>query len=323
MAVYTHIDETELRALLADFDLGALLTWTGIAEGVENTNYAVETEKGRYVLTLVEKRASASELPFHTGFMDHLRARGIPCAAVLAGRDGQKIFAFKGKPALLTEFLPGAWPREITVPQCRAVGGLTGQMHRAGRDFPMKRKNQLSLQAWRGLIHACGSRADEIERGLFAFLEVELNFLEAHWPKYLPRGAVHADLFPDNVFFDGEKVSGVIDFYFSCTEALAYDLMLTLNPWCFDWKGELDVEKSRALLEAYHRARPLTKNEIKSLPFFGRAAAMRIIATRLYDWLHPVEGAMVRAKDPLEHVKILRFHQRAASVADYGFEIRT
>jgi homoserine kinase type II len=319
MAVYTQISAADLEALQDRFDIGTLVSYTGIAEGVENTNYLLETTAGRFILTIIERRASEHELPFYTGFMDHLRAKGIPCPGVLPQKDGGKVFSLHGKPALLVEFLTGAWPKEIGVGHCQAAGQLLAAMHIAGRDFPARRKNALSLPAWNSLIHACADRADEVEPGLFAFLDAELQYLGRNWPKYLPRGTVHADLFPDNVFFQGDEVSGVIDFYFACTETLAYDLMLTLNPWCFDWKGELDAGKSRAFLENYSRARPLTKNELKSLPFFGRAAAMRIIATRLYDWLNPVEGALVRAKDPMEHVKILRFHQQASSPADYGF----
>jgi homoserine kinase type II len=319
MAVYTQITKEELKSVIARFDIGTLVSFKGIAEGVENTNYSVETTAGRYILTLVEKRASAEELPFYTGFMQHLRAKGIPCPAALRQVEGTEIFTMHGKPALLTEFLDGTWPREIQPQHCRVVGRLVAEMHRAGRDFPMKRKNTMSLPAWKSLIHACAGRADEVERGLFGFLDAELDYLEKNWPKYLPRGAVHADLFPDNVFFDRDEITGVIDFYFSCTDTLAYDLMLTVNPWCFDWKGDLDTDKSCELLETYHRTRPLTKNELKSLPFFGRAAALRIVATRLYDWLNPVEGALVRAKDPMEHVKILRFHQKVGSPAEYGF----
>ncbi|TAL34845.1 MAG: homoserine kinase [Alphaproteobacteria bacterium] len=319
MAVYTQIEEEEIKSVLSRFGIGTLISFNGITEGVENTNYSLETTTGRFILTIVEKRASAEELPFYTGFMGHLRAKGIPCPATLRQSGDGEIFMLRGKPALLTEFLEGAWPREITPQHCHAVGELLAAMHRAGRDFPVKRKNTMSLAAWQSLIHACAARADEVEKGLFGFLDAELDFLEKNWPKYLPRGAVHADLFPDNVFFKGDEISGVIDFYFSCTDTLAYDLMLTLNPWCFDWKGDLDAGKSRALLENYHRARPLTKNELKALPFFGRAAALRIVATRLYDWLNPVTGALVRAKDPMEHVKILRFHQKVQSLADYGF----
>lgn len=320
MAVYTHISADDVKAALAAYDIGQLQSFEGIAEGVENSNYLVQTTAGKYILTLVERRASPEELPFYTGFMNYLRDRGIPCPRVHRTADGREIFTLAGKPALVTEFLEGGWPRDIYAHHCQMVGEMLGPMHRLGRGFTMKRNNALSLSAWTGLIHACGDRANEVEPGLFDMLDAELEYLKKSWPKYLPKGAVHADLFPDNVFFKDEKISGVIDFYFACWDTLAYDLMLTFNPWCFDWKGDLDLGRAHAFLTAYHKARPLTRNEQKSLPFFGRAAAMRIIATRLYDWLNPVEGALVRAKDPLEHVRILRFHQNVTDLAQYGFD---
>ncbi len=319
MAVYTQITEDTLKTALAKFDLGALVAFEGIAEGVENTNYRLTTDKGSYVLTLIEKRADPEELPFYTGFMEHLRQRGIPTAAVLQDKEGRGIFTLNGKPALITKFLDGAWPREIYVHHCQQVGEMLAAMHKGGRDFNMKRRNTMAFPAWRSLIHACADRADELEPGLFQLLDAELDYLEKHWPKFLPKGAVHADLFPDNVFFEDEKISGVIDFYFACWDVMAYDLMLAFNPWCFDWKGDLDPARAKSFLESYNHARPLSKNELKALPLFGRAAAVRIIATRLYDWLNPVEGALVRAKDPLEHVKILRFHQKVVSLVDYNF----
>lgn len=319
MAVYTQISNEKIEALLPKLGIGELVTAEGITEGVENTNYLLKTSDGRYILTIIERRANPEELPFYIGYMEHLKRRGIPCPTVLRDTEGKNIFTLEGKPALVTEFLDGAWPREIQVYHCKAVGETLATMHRAGRDFQMKRKNSVALSAWQGLIQACADKADTVERGLYDFLTEELSYLQKNWPKYLPKGTVHADLFPDNVFFTKEKLTGVIDFYFSCTETLAYDLMLSVNPWCFDWKGDLDIAKSHAFLSSYHVARPLGKNELKALPFFGRAAAMRIIATRLYDWLHPVEGALVRAKDPMEHVKILRFHQKVRSLDDYGF----
>ena len=319
MAVYTQIQADDLKNLLAQFDIGELVSTEGIAEGVENSNYLLKTTAGKYILTLIEKRAQPDELPFYTGFMSYLRGHGIPCANVIADKSGRTIFTLANRPALITEFLEGAWPREIYAHHCQAVGEVLASMHRFGRTFPMRRTNTLALPAWAGLIHACADRADEVEKGLFGMLQGELDYLQKNWPKYLSKGAVHADLFPDNVFFIDERVSGVIDFYFSCWDTLAYDLMLAFNPWCFDWKGDLDLGRAHAFLSSYHKQRPLTKNELKSLPFFGRAAAVRIIATRLYDWLNPVEGALVRAKDPMEHVKILRFHQKVISLSDYGF----
>lgn len=319
MAVYTQITAEDLKSLLAKFDAGTLESFEGIAEGVENSNYLIKTSSGKYVLTLIEKRAQPDELPFYTGFMAHLTDKGIPAARVVPDKTGERIHSVSGRPALLSEFLEGAWPREVYVHHCQAIGELLARMHRAGKSFTMKRQNTMALPAWEGLIHACANRADEVEPGLFAMLDAELDYLKKNRPKLLPTGAVHADLFPDNVFFRDEKVSGVIDFYFSCWDTFAYDLMLTFNPWCFDWKGDLDMGRAHAFLSSYNHGRPLTKNELKSLPYFGRAAAVRIVATRLYDWLNPVEGALVRAKDPMEHVKILRFHQKVSSLSDYGF----
>ncbi|MDF3023528.1 MAG: thrB [Alphaproteobacteria bacterium] len=319
MAVYTQITAEDLKSLLAKFAVGELQSFEGIAEGVENSNYLITTTTGKYVLTLIEKRAQPDELPFYTGFMAHLSDKGIPAARVVPDKTGERIHTVSNRPALLTEFIEGTWPREIYAHHCQAIGELLARMHRAGKSFTLKRHNTMALPAWEGLIHACATRADEVEPGLFALLESELQYLKLNRPKLLPKGAIHADLFPDNVFFRDEKVSGVIDFYFSCWDTVAYDLMLTFNPWCFDWKGDLDTARAHAFLSSYNQGRPLTKNELKALPYFGRAAAVRIVATRLYDWLNPVEGALVRAKDPMEHVKILRFHQKVTSLADYGF----
>jgi homoserine kinase type II len=329
MAVYTKIDKDALKGALAQFDIGTLVSFAGIAEGVENTNYLVTTSLGKYILTLIEKRTRAEELPFYTRLMSHLRAAGIPCPDVMATRKGETVFSLSGKSALLTSFLEGAWPREILPAHCLDVGRTLAQMHLAGQKFAMKRKNGMGLPAWRSLLQACDDRADTLEPGLSHALRTELEYQQRNWPKYLPHGAVHADLFPDNVFFNdtgaGRHLSGVIDFYFACWDTLAYDLMLTFNPWCFDADGHLSTLRAKALLTGYQAVRPLSAAEKKALPFFGRAAALRIVATRLYDWLNPAAGdALVTPKDPLEHVRILRHHQKAAGDAvlagDYGME---
>jgi homoserine kinase type II len=199
------------------------------------------------------------------------------------------------------------------------MGETLARMHKAGQGFAMTRENSMNIAEWTRLIGASSAKADTVEPGLTALLRDELAALAAGMPRGLPRGAVHADVFPDNVFFKGDKLSGVIDFYFACTDTLAYDLMLTLNAWCFDKSGAPDRAKSAAMLDAYHRLRALDAEEIKSLPYFGRAAAVRIVATRLYDWLNPKKDALVTPKDPLEHVSILRFHRKAQGPADYGF----
>lgn len=317
MAVYTHIDKQSLDAFLSKFDTGACLSFHGIAEGVENSNYFFETARGKYILTIFEKRVNAEELPFYIGYMDHLRKNGIPCPAVVKDRAGKSSDVIAEKPAIITEFLKGAWPKETTAFHCHAMGSLLAHMHKAASGFSMKRHNSLALPAWRSLIHACRDQADELEKGLFECLDAELDYLEKNAPKNMPKGAVHADLFPDNVFFDGETLSGVIDFYFACTETFAYDLMLTLNAWCFDKKGLIDPQKSEKLLRAYAALRPLSPKETSSLSYYGRAAAMRIVATRLYDWFNPVNSALIRPKDPMEHVYILRHHQAVTSAEEY------
>jgi len=323
MAVYTHLTRETAGAFLSLFDIGALVALSGISDGVENSNYLMETTTGKYILTLVEKRTPPEALPFCIGFMAALNAAGIPCPAAVATQDGQLISRLQDRPAIITTFLQGGWLKETTPTHLAAVGTLLGKMHRTGIGFPQTRANPMGVQAWRDLIGLSLPRAGEVQQDLGAELDTALRKVISAWPSQLPVGAVHADLFPDNVFFSGdgaaEKLSGVIDFYFSCTEMLAYDLMLTLNAWCFDKSGHLDTAKSAALLRSYHRERALSDEEIAALPILGQGAALRIVATRLYDWLHPAAGAVVTPKNPLEHVHILRFHQNAACGADYGF----
>ena len=321
MAVYTSISKDALEDHLAAFDIGRLVSFEPVAEGVENSNYFIKTDRDKYVLTLFEKRVVPEELPFYLGFMEYVRSHGIPAPRVLAARQGGSVLSLKGKPSIITEFLKGNWPRRITPSHAAAVGEKLAQMHALGRKFPMKRANTMSYPAWKSLIHACRDGADRLESGLFAFLDAELEDIGKNWPKYLPRGAIHADLFPDNVFFDSDKIFGIIDFYFACSDTLAYDLMLTFNAWCFDKDSGLDQDRARVFLEAYQKTRPLTRGELKSLPFFGRASALRIVATRLYDLLNPVADAIVTPKDPMEYIRILRFHRQIRALADYGFRL--
>lgn len=313
MAVYTTLSTADIETHLAQYDLGRHLSHAGISEGVENTNYRIDTEQGAFILTLFEKRVDKQALPFYLAFMQALAKAGIPTAGVVLARDGQATKTLAGKTALITRFLPGAWPRHPTPAQTEQVGRTLAQMHLIGQQMKQTRANAMSLPAWISLIHACGPRADELQPGLFDFLDASLQSVADHTPHSLPQGVVHADLFPDNVFFDGDRLSGVIDFYFACRDTLTYDLMLTLNAWCFTPLGDVDPARARALIRGYLGERQLSAAEIAALPHFGQAAALRIVATRLYDFLHPAEGALVRAKDPLEHVRILRHHQAVAA----------
>lgn len=320
MAVYTQVSEDEVRAFLADYDIGGLRRLEGICEGVENSNYLLETDRGRFILTLYERRVAPADLPFFLGLMEHLAARGVPCPVPVRGRDGRSLRELAGRPAAIVTFLEGRSARRVEPPHCASLGAALARMHLAGRDFPLRRENALSVAHWRELYRACGGRADEVEPGLAAELEAELDSLERAWPRELPAGVIHADLFPDNVFFADHRVTGLIDFYFACNDLLAYDLAICLNAWCFERGGEFNITKARALFAGYRRERPLGPDEVRALPVLARGAAMRFLLTRLYDWLNRVEGALVKPKDPMEYVYRLRFHRGIAGPGAYGLD---
>jgi len=319
MAVYTEVDDEELIAFLATYELGELLSCKGIAEGVENSNFYLHASAGSFILTLYEKRVARSDLPFFLGLMTHLASRGISCPQPLRNRSGEALSVLAGRPAAIINFLEGIWPRKPNVAHCAGVGQALAKMHLAGADFPMSRANALSVSGWRPLFEQAAARADEVQRGLRDFIGAELDHLEGNiWPKDLPQGVIHADLFPDNVFFLGERVSGLIDFTFACTDMLAYDVAICLNAWCFESDCSFNVTKARAFLGAYGRERPLSQAEQNALPLLARGAALRFLLTRLVDFLNVPEGALVRPKDPLEYARKLRFQQSVAGLRDYG-----
>jgi homoserine kinase type II len=320
MAVYTEVSDDELQAFVAEYDIGSVTSCKGIAEGVENSNFLLLTTQGSFILTLYEKRVDPDDLPFFIDLMEHLGAGGLRCPTPLHGRDGQTLRRLCGRPAAIVTFLNGLWPRQIAVVHCAGVGGAMAELHQVGQSFPRRRPNGLGLAAWRPLFELEAARADGVKPGLAAALRQELDFLEAHWPRDLPVGVIHADLFPDNVFFTGDQCSGLIDFYFACTDFLAYDLAICLNAWCFEANAEFNVTKARAMLAAYRHRRPLTEAEYAALPVLARGAAMRFLLTRLYDWLNTPAGAMVKRKDPLEYERKLRFHQQITGTAQYGLD---
>jgi homoserine kinase type II len=318
MAVYTDVSGEELAAFLADYDLGAMLSLKGIAEGVENSNYLLHTEKGYFILTLYEKRVAEADLPFFIGLMQHLAARGLNCPQPVKNRRGDALGRLAGRPAAIVTYLDGMWPRRQNAKQCAAVGDADALLHIDGEGFALKRPNALSIEAWRPLYESAASRADSVHPGLARFIESELSWLEANWPRGLPQGVIHADLFPDNVFFLGEKLSGLIDFYFACNDAFAYDLAICVNAWCFEPDASFNITKGRAMIENYRRRRPLNAQEVEAIPALARGASMRFLLTRLVDWLNVPPGALVRPKDPLEYFRKLRFHAQATSIRDYG-----
>ena len=318
MAVYTDVAAEDLSPFLAGYDIGELLSYKGIAEGVENSNFLVHTSRGYFILTLYERRVAERDLPFFLALMEHLASRGITCPQPVKNKIGKVLGKLAGRPAAIVTFLDGMWIRRPSAAHCAALGTALAQLHLAGEDFSMRRENTLSVAGWRTLYENCRERAHKVERNLEKVVAAELEMLEREWPAGLPQGVIHADLFPDNVFFLGDKLSGLIDFYFACTDTLVYDVAICLNAWCFEPDHSYNVTKGRALLSSYARARPLSPVEWDKLPLLARGAALRFLLTRLVDWLDVPPGALVRPKDPREYARKLRFHQKVESARDYG-----
>lgn len=318
MAVYTEVSDDELARFLAGYGLGSLLSFKGIAEGVENTNYLVHTTGGTFILTLYEKRVDVGDLPFFLGLMEHLSARGVTCPLPVRDKSGNVLGDLAGRRAALITFLEGVWPKRPKVEHCRELGKALAQMHIAGDGFTLRRANALGLSGWKPLFDKFRERAEEICVGLGDLISDELRMLEQRWPKDLPQGVIHADLFPDNVFFVDDKLSGIIDFYFACNDALAYDIAVCLNAWCFDANSAFEPQKGNALLAGYDGVRPLSDREREAMPILARGAAMRFLLTRSYDWLNTPKDALVARKDPADYVRRLKFHQAVGSIADYA-----
>ncbi len=320
MAVYTEVTDDDLEQFLAGYDAGELLSYKGIAEGVENTNYILHTTKGPFILTLYERRVARGDLPFFLGLMEHLAARGVSCPTPVRNSQGEYLAELAGRAAALVTFLEGFWPRRPQVAHCLEVGRALAQLHLAGQGFALSRPNALGPAGWRPLYERFAKQADKVAKGLGAVIEDELALHEKSWPRALPQGIIHADLFPDNVFFIGEKLSGLIDFYFACNDSLAYDVAICLNAWCFEQDFSFNVTKGRALLKGYREVRPLKPEERDALPVLARGAALRFLLTRSHDWLNTPKNAIVKPHDPLAYLRRLRFHQGVTSVRDYGYD---
>ncbi|MDB5398024.1 MAG: Homoserine kinase [Rhodopila sp.] len=318
MAVYTEVTDEALAHFLSDYDIGTMVAFRGIAEGVENSNFSLRTTAGDFILTLYEKRVDPHDLPWFLGLMEHLAQRGFVCPQPVHGRDGAALRHLCGKHAAITTFLPGVWPRRVRQWHCGPVGTALARLHLAGADYAPRRENALAPRSWTPLLDRCRTRADEVQAGLARELDQALDSILAGWPSSLPDGHIHADMFPDNVFFLDDKLSGVIDFYFAATDVLAYDLAVCLNAWCFEPDFSFNVTKGKALLAAYQSVRTLSAQEQAALPVLCQGAAIRFLLTRLYDWLNTPPGALVTRKDPLEFLRRLRFHMSATDGRAYG-----
>ena len=316
MAVYTDITDAELDTLLEGYELGRARSFKGIAEGVENSNFLLETDSGRFILTVYERRMKAAELPFFIDLMQHLAARGFPCPTPIKDRNGKALQTLRGKPAALVSFLTGVSVRRPSVAQCREAGVGLARLHLAADGFKGRRPNALGQSAWAALFAGQGAAAERLRPGLAREIDEDLAMLSLAWPRGLQSGIIHADLFPDNVFFDNGKFAAAIDFYFACGDALAYDLAVCLNAWCFELDGSFNITAARALAAGYESLRPLSPTERAGLPILAHGAAMRFFLTRLIDWGRADEGALVRPKDPMEYERKLQFHRSARGDLD-------
>jgi homoserine kinase type II len=317
MAVYTEVSFEDLERLLEQYDIGQPLSFKGIAEGIENSNFYLQTDRGAFILTLYEKRVHAEDLPFFIGLMEHLAKRGIHCPLPVKTRDGKALVTLNRRSAAIVTFLTGIALRRPDATHCAAAARALAGLHKAQDGFAMIRRNALGPSGWRPLAEAIHG-ADSIEDRLTALINGSLDELVTSWPANLPGGVIHADFFPDNVLFVGNEVGGVIDFYFACNDAFVYDLAIMLNSWCFELDGSFNITKGQALINAYRQQRPLSEEEIAALPALMRGAALRFLLTRTYDWLNPDPNAMVRPKDPREYSKKLRFHNKVRHAREYG-----
>jgi homoserine kinase type II len=311
MAVYTKVSAEEIGQFLTRFDVGTLVSAKGIAEGVENSNYLLETTRGKYILTLYEKRVDPADLPFFIALLDHLAAHGCLVPPMIADREGEKIQQLCGRSACLIVFLPGVSVSHPTEAQARSTGHALGDMHRALADFEPERRNILDHDGWRALAGQCGpDELDNIAPGLAGTVTRELDYLDEYWPHDLPRSAIHADLFPDNVLMLGDQVTGLIDFYFSCTDIRAYDLAVTHAAWCFSEDGsDFHDPISRALIDGYATAFTISDAERRALPLLARGAALRFLLTRAYDWINTPADALVTRKEPQAFLHRLQYYQ--------------
>jgi homoserine kinase type II len=324
MAVYTQLtNETIAELVEHQYGLGKLAFAVGIAQGVENSNYLLdvitpEGAEAKYILTLYEKRVKADELPFFIDLMKHLQAKGIDCPQPIARKDGSYFSEVQGRPAALVSFLHGRSRTILKNPHVSEVGTALAKLHLAAEGFKATRANALSVAGWESLVKSLHGKLDAITPVLEKLVNDEMAYLKGAWPKDLPKGVIHADLFPDNVFFEDDRLSGLIDFYFACEDMLAYDVAITLNSWCFENQKEFNATKSRLLLQHYQKVRAFSADEKKHFNTLLRGSALRFLLTRAYDWIHQTKDAMVTPKDPMEYVNKLRFHQQVKSVGEYG-----
>ena len=322
MAVYTKLPEKKLIELFSKYNLGKLLNYKGIKEGIENTNYYIQTEKGKFILTLYEKRVEEKDLPFFISLMRNLYDKNFPSPEPIINKNGNYISEISGKKAAVISFIDGEAKKVLNPNDCFNVGVNTAKLHMITKDLKGKRENKLSINSWRRIYNKVKKDCSVIHPNLTNTIEKNLNYIEKNWPKNIPAGIIHADLFPDNIFFKGNKLSGIIDFYFACNDFYAFEIAVCLNALCFEGENEnlsFNVTKAKKFIDGYCKIRSLDESEKKSLKILCQGAALRFLLTRVFDYLNLTEGAIVKIKDPIEYLKRLEFHNSVTNYQDYFF----
>ncbi len=322
MAVYTKLNQNKIEEILSNYNLGKLKSFKGIEEGIENTNYFLLVDKKKFILTVYEKRVKSEDLPFFSDLMSSLNKANFKCPAPIANNINKTITDFEGKKLMIVSFLEGKAKQNLSPANCKSVGSEVAKMHELTKKLKLNRQNDLSVNSWRKLFNSVKDKCEEIHDDLPRLIEDNLNDVEKNWPKNLPRGIIHADLFHDNIFFTQDKFSGVIDFYFSCEDFFAFEIAICFNALCFDGQKNnlsFNVTKAKNFIDGYTSIRKLTDEELNSLKVLSQGAALRFLLTRVFDSLNKVEGAIVKIKDPMDYLKRLEFHKNSKNHEDYFF----
>ena len=322
MAVYTKIDHDKIEKILSSYNLGKLNQFKGIEEGIENTNYFLSISNKKFILTVYEKRVKSKDLPFFSDLMSSLNKAGFKCPTPVTNKKNETITDYEGKKLMIVSFLEGKAKKNLSPFNCKSIGIEVAKMHQITKNFKFKRQNDLSVKSWRGLFDAVKDKCTKIHKDLPNLIEENLKDVENNWPKNLPRGIIHADLFHDNIFFNQDKLSGIIDFYFSCEDFFSFDIAICFNALCFDGMKEnlsFNVTKAKNFIDGYSSIRKLTDEEKNNIKVLSQGAALRFLLTRVFDALNTVEGAIVKIKDPIEYLKRLEFHKNSKNYEDYFF----
>jgi homoserine kinase type II len=317
MAVYTKLAHQEVEQFLEQYNINNFKDYKGITEGVENTNYFINTLEQDYILTIYEKRVDENDLPFFINLLSNLSENKFPCPKPIANKNNEKINKIKNKNAALVTFLNGQSKNKITSEECFEIGKITAQLHEITKKFNISRKNNLSIESWQNIFEKIVKQKIDLDETIIKKTKSYLNFLKDKWPKNLPQGIIHADLFPDNIFFTKNKVSGIIDFYFACNDFFAYEIAICINSICFDNNSTFNMTKAKNLIDGYSSVRTLSEDEKKYLPILSMGAAMRFFLTRLYDFYHTDNKADVKIKDPFEYLKKIEFHSTIKNFNEY------